>query len=355
MTRLRPRTFAEQVADHLKVAILRGGFRDLLPGKMALAAQLGVNHKTITEAVTLLEREGLLIAQGPGRRRRISETKGTTTGLRIGLFLYEPADRQAYDVLDLRERLLAAGHSIRIPSRSLTELGMNARRVARVTARSSTDAWVVLSASREVLQWFSAQPIPIIAYAGAFANDLPIAGVAPDKNAATGVMMRRLIALGHRRIMYLSRGETRPSRFLGELEAHGIQTGPYNMPQWGKDGVDLQRCLDSLFATSPPTAIYIDEAPVFVAAQGYLARRGIHSPEHVSLVCADPSPCFEWCRPTVAHIRWDSAPVVTRILRWVDGVARGKKDHRRIYTPSEFVDGGTVGPVPDGVERKGSQ
>ena len=191
-------------------------------------------------------------------------------------------------------------------------------------------------------------PVPTIAYAGSIRSDLPIAGVAPEKNAAASVMMRRLIALGHRRIVYLSRGEARPIRFFAEMEAHGIPTGPYNTPTWGNSGRDLQRCLDSLFATTPPTALYIDEAPVFVAVRDHLARRGIFAPEHVSLICADPSPCFEWCRPTVAHIRWDSAPVVRHILRWVANIAHGKEDRRQIYTKAEFVEGGTIKPAPDG-------
>ena len=62
-------------------------------------------------------------------------------------------------------------------------------------------------------------------------------------------------------------------------------------------------------------------------------------------VRADPDPGFEWCRPPVAHIRWDYRPVVRRVVRWTNNVALGKDDRRQSFTKAEFVDGGTIGPV----------
>ncbi|MFT6794733.1 MAG: hypothetical protein ACJAR1_002748, partial [Rubritalea sp.] len=63
--------------------------------------------------------------------------------------------------------------------------------------------------------------------------------------------------------------------------------------------------------------------------------------------CADPDPTFAWCEPSVAHIRWDSRPVVNRVLSWVENIAQGKDDHSQTLTKAEFIDGGTVGPVPE--------
>ena len=78
MRRLNLRSAAEQVADHLKEGILRGEFRDLMPGKETLAAQLGGNHKTVTEALGLLEREELIVRQGPGPPTPDRKTDGST-------------------------------------------------------------------------------------------------------------------------------------------------------------------------------------------------------------------------------------------------------------------------------------
>ena len=68
-------------------------------------------------------------------------------------------------------------------------------------------------------------------------------------------------------------------------------------------------------------------------------------PEDLSLVCDDPSTAFEWSRPTVAHINWDSLPVVRRVVRWAANVSQGKTDLRQTLTKAEFISGGTIGPV----------
>ena len=69
-------------------------------------------------------------------------------------------------------------------------------------------------------------------------------------------------------------------------------------------------------------------------------------PEDVSLVCTDYDPDFAWCRPSVAHIHWDYSPVVRRVVRWANSVARGKNYRRQTLSKAEFIEGGTIGPVP---------
>ena len=88
----------------------------------------------------------------------------------------------------------------------------------------------------------------------------------------------------------------------------------------------------------------IDEAPLLAAAQQFLAGSGLRVPQQVSLLCTDADPTFEWCLPTIAHIRWDSAPVVRRIVRWAAAVSTGRRDVKQTFTAAEFVPGGTTGP-----------
>ncbi|MCX6878545.1 MAG: substrate-binding domain-containing protein [Verrucomicrobia bacterium] len=65
-----------------------------------------------------------------------------------------------------------------------------------------------------------------------------------------------------------------------------------------------------------PTALIPDQASLFAAAQQHLAQRCIQAPQHVSLACTDPGPAFACCQPTITHIRWDTRPVVRRVVRW---------------------------------------
>jgi len=344
---------AEQVAGHLREALLRGGLSGTIPGVRPLAAELGVNHKTVKAALSQLEQEGLLVGQGAGLRRKIVLPEGHAPPvLRVAVLLYEPLALTEGWLVEAQHLLLEAGHEAFFAEKCLLELQMDVKRVSRMVARTEADAWVVGAGSREVLDWFVEQKTPVFALFGRL-EGLPIAGTKPDKAPAIAAATRHLAGLGHRRIALLARPERRlpePGRaelaFLEELEVHGIRTGPYNLPDWEGSPESLHQCLESLFGATPPTALLVVEAPMFFAAQQFLSNRGLRVPQDVSLVCTNADRSFEWCRPSVAHIRWDHRPVVRRIVRWADNVAHGKDDRRQSFTKAEFVAGGTVGKAP---------
>jgi DNA-binding LacI/PurR family transcriptional regulator len=217
---------------------------------------------------------------------------------------------------------------------------------------------VIQSGSEEVLEWFSRRSAPAFAFAGR-RRGLNIAGSGPDKLPAARTAVRRLFELGHRRIVMLAREERRnpaPGQmersFIHELQTLGIDTGDYNLPNWDDTQDGLYRVLDSLFRHTPPTALIIDEVPLFLAVELHLTRLGITSPERVSLLSLDPSPVFSWRRPSVAQISWDSKPVINHIVKWADNVARGSDDRRQFFTKAGFVEGGTFGPVPRSIHAK---
>lgn len=208
-----------------------------------------------------------------------------------------------------------------------------------------------MSGPRDVREWFCEQGKPTLAVFGR-RHGLPIAGVGPDKAGAYASAARSLIVLGHRRIVLLARKMSRvpdpgesEKAFLKELVAHNIPSGNYNLPDWAENIDGLHARLDLLFRVTPPTALIVDEAPLFAAVQQYLALRKIQIPQDVSLICTDTDATFAWCKPSIAHIRWESQPLVSRIVRWAANVSRGKKDLRQTITPAKFVTGGTIGPV----------
>lgn len=62
-----------QVAQHLKKLILKGHWDKQLPGTPALSGETGIDRKTITAAIQLLEAEGIVeITRGPTGRGRLS-------------------------------------------------------------------------------------------------------------------------------------------------------------------------------------------------------------------------------------------------------------------------------------------
>ena len=326
-----------------------------MPGVGWLTAELGVNHKTVESALRQLEQEGLLAGQGPGRRRRVIPPSGDSVRpMRLAIFSYEPADQFLAYFVELQHALVSAGHTTIVPQKSLTELGMDVARIARLVKQTEADAWIVQAGSHEVLEWFAAQPAPAFALFGR-REGIPIAATGPDSQTAIIAATRQLLALGHRRLVMIGRSERRkptPEKseraILDELAAHGIPTSDYNLPDWEETREGLQALLTSLFRVTPPTALIIGEKIFFAATQQFLARRGLRVPEQVSLICVDPDPSFSWCTPSIAHVHWDSTPLVRRIVQWAATVSRGREDEKQTLTPAQFIPGGTIAPAPTG-------
>ena len=231
----------------------------------------------------------------------------------------------------------------------MVELGMDVERIARMVEQTEADAWIVMAGSQAVLEWFSSQPFPAFALFGR-RSGLPIAAVGPDKRSGYLNAVRELVRLGHRRIVLMARPRRRLPKpgaaeqaFLDELAAQGLAVSDYNLPAWQETSHDFHSRLDALFQVTPPTALMIDEVLLFTAAQQFLAQRRLRVPQEVSLICTDHDPSFEWCEPPITHFRWDSRPIVRRVVRWAGNVSRGKKDLRQTLTPVEFVTGGTTG------------
>ncbi len=82
-------SITEQVARVLREGLRQGRWRGTVPGRIRLAAELGVNHKTVQAALRLLEQEGLLAPQGNGRVRRIVDPGSPEPArLRVMILLY---------------------------------------------------------------------------------------------------------------------------------------------------------------------------------------------------------------------------------------------------------------------------
>jgi DNA-binding LacI/PurR family transcriptional regulator len=345
---------SEQVAEYLRGELLRGRWMGIMPGVPTLANELEVDHKTVASAINHLEQDGILAGQGPGRPRRILTPKSDAmNSLRVALLDFDTPSKGANYMIDLVARLEHAGHVPFFTEKTLEDLRMDPARLARFVKKTEADVWVVCAGPREILAWFAQYEKPAFALFGR-RGDFPIAGVGPDHVKVSRILIRRLIDLGHRRIVIIARQPRRlpvPGQceraMLEEMEASGIPTGSYNLPGWDETPEGFHRLLDELFRISLPTALVIYEPCFYHAAKDYLARKGIFAPTQISMVCTDPDPTFAWCRPSISHFQWDYRPVVNRILRWVNNVAKGREDREQTLTPIEIVEGGTIGPAPE--------
>lgn len=347
------RSLADQVTAKLRGELLHGRWKSVMPGREKLAKEWEVSGKTIELALNALENEGLLARQGAGKRRKItvSDWNPSKRELRIGILVGEPAILSRDFHVELRYELQKAGHTVVYTPRHMLELRMSVPRIARMVQSIGVDAWIVNAGSREVLEWFSKQELPVFAMFGR-RRGLNIAGTGPRSIPPLLSIVRRLSVLGHRRIVFLVRQrhrEPQPSAhvqaFLEELKAVGIKPTSYHLPAWQEDATGLERCLKSLFQITPPTALIADEPSLYFATVQHLMHEGIRVPQDLSLACADHNPHFDWCKPSVAHITWNSHLVARHALRWTNHLARGKNDKHLTFIKAKFVDGETMGPA----------
>jgi DNA-binding LacI/PurR family transcriptional regulator len=302
-----------------------------MPGVIRLASELGVGRDAVEAAFLELERQGILQSRGKGRGRVIdlSSLGRTASGLKIAILDYDPPSKNEGWVIDLLHQMAEAGHSAFFATKTLVELGMNAQRVSRLVGETEADAWIVGAGSMEVLQWFAGQGIPTFALYGS-RKGVAVAGVGPDYLPSLLAVIRRLLSLGHQRIVILSRRGRRSSgsdrlerTLLQEMSAHGLPTSSFNLPSWEDNADGFRRCLESLFKYTPPTAILIEEVPHFVATMQFCGELGYQVPRDVSLICGTSDPAFALCNPPVSHATWATQPMIRRVMRWVDNISRG--------------------------------
>lgn len=351
MSRLKILSVSDQIATHLRHEIQGGVWHGSMPGRHELARLLDVGISSVEAALYQLEKEGFLADQGAGRPRRIIENAGNKLNrqLRIAILSHEKSNLSGGIFSEVAHGLRESGHDAFFTGTSLLEMDMNVQRVAKLVDQTKADAWVVCSAPRIVTEWFALLPKPSFALFGR-RRGVKMASVGPDKSPAIIQATRQLIKHGHRRIVMLCRPDRRrpapgtPERlFLNELAANGIKPSAYHLPDW-EDGVDgFQKQMKMLFDITPPTALLVDELRLFVATQQLLLRMQLRVPEDVSLVSMECDPALDWCRPNVAHIRWDQHAVIRRVTQWANHVARGQQDKKETHTRAQFINGESLG------------
>jgi DNA-binding LacI/PurR family transcriptional regulator len=358
MKPVRRQPLSEQTATHLIDAMRAGRWGGVLPGVNSLAKEFDVSRETVRAALRSLESNGSLVPGGPGRSRVIAVEQPVPSGprsMRVAVLLHSPLVEEnaamQHSLFRLQHAIQAAGHNCFFSEDCQERLRHDVRRIARFAIETTADAWVVVGGTSETLQWFASQPTPAIAFGGR-SSGLPIASAGTDLAPALTEAIHELTALGHRRIVLISPHYWRkpvPGRlakvFTSELTTRGILPDAFNLPDWDETPEGLQSLLHSLFHVTPPTALLVLEPAHAVAIFAFLGQRGMQVGRDVSLLCMSSDPAFAWRRPAMAQFHSNSDPLIRRVVRWLEGVARGCPDRNQKLFPVEFIRGGTMRPV----------
>lgn len=349
----------DQTTAHLREGLRLGLWGTELPGVLRLARELNVSKDAVRAALLRLEREGLLLPEGHGKRRRVAEKASNRKNrrdapLRVAILLRDPLEEENGNyqamIFNLQHDLESAGHHCIFAPKSQKTLGFDVRRIARMVAGVAADAWVICAGSGELIEWFSWQETPAIAVGGR-RSDAPLTRVATDLIPGMKAAVHHLSALGHRRIVLICSLEWRQPHpgplaqaFLDELAAlTGSEISPqYHLPDWEQTAEGFHALLEALFRITPPTALIVNEPMQAVAVISFLAQRRLRVPQDVSLVVESKDASLGWCRPPLAHFQ--TADIWRHVVRWVGQVARGKVTPRRIVSQAGFVSAESTAP-----------
>ncbi len=346
---------AAQTAAHLRKGLAVGLWQEGLPGVRRLAGELGVSHDSVRAALRQLEAEGRIVPQGLGRRRRATTGQDVEAkALRVAILLNDKVSElhvdMQRDIFQLRHGIESDGHICIFPRKTQADLHDDPARCERLVADTHADCWILISGSLDILQWFSEQPAPALAWGGRCIG-VSIASVGLDVAPGIGAAVQELGRLGHRRIVLIGprfwRMPTIGSGFvrayINELEALGVRWSDYNMPEWRESPEGLKELLESLFRITPPQALIVDHPSRLPTILGFLARRGLRAPKDISLVCIGQDETLRWCDPPIAHMCYDEKLPIRQMLKWVHGVAAGKRDRKCVLFPAKFDPAESVG------------
>ncbi|MBU6326413.1 MAG: GntR family transcriptional regulator, partial [Verrucomicrobia bacterium] len=278
------RTVAEQAAEHLREGLKNGFWGSSLPGIARLAVDLKISRTNVLAALRILENEGLLHAAGRGKNRRITSKSIENHRMRVGILLHsdmwDESSKNAQLLWLIRHELETAGHAVFFAGKSATTVKHDTAQLLALIQTNPADAWIVVAGSYELLSWFAAQEqLPCFALYGR-TDDLKLARAGPDMQTAILEATRKLISLGHRRIVQIVRSGRKSlmlapleQAFMDELTRHGIAAGAYNLPDWEESPAGFTALLGNLFRTTPPTALMIEDVSLCIATMQFLARR----------------------------------------------------------------------------------
>ncbi len=356
MKRVRRQSLVEVTAEHLRNGFRTGRWRGLLPGVLALAAELDVSRDTVRAALRLLESEGSLLDNGAGRprkimTRRIQKKRTLRIAILTSLPFLEDNSRTQRLLLVVKNALETEGHVCIICDQISYVLPNCIRRLARHVAAIEADAWIVYEGTQQVLDWFVETTVPALALGGRM-QGLDMASSRTDFAVASEECVDALVALGHSRIVFIAPEAWRhptpslaASAFLARLKHHGLPATAYHLPDWEPTPEGFESLMKALFFATPPTAFIFTEPAYCVGGRLLLAEMGLRVPADVSLVNLVPDAVLQFQRPEPAYYQWPPYAHLKRILRWVKAVQTGQEDKEAYVVYSKFVPGGTIGPV----------
>jgi DNA-binding LacI/PurR family transcriptional regulator len=349
-------TLVAQTAEVLRKHFAARPAGEKLAGERDLSRQLGISRPTLSAALELLEREGLL-RNRPCSGRVITghlshRTRGATNHdvallLPTALSAVEP--RVLFWIDELRKALAREQHQLEVLCRPGLYSARPQARLEELTARVRPSAWVLMLSTRAMQEWFVARQLPVV-IAGSPYEGVRLPAVDRDHAAACRHAVGLFVARGHRCVALL----TPRVAAAGDLKSEaGFTVGGTTIGAGVEtivarhDGTVDGVCtsLDRLLARDRrPTALLVAQARHALTALGHLIQRGLRFPETAALISRDHDSFLDDVVPSVARYRVDPEAFAQKLSRVVlELTSGGNLSPRQHLLLPRFIPGRTLG------------
>jgi LacI family transcriptional regulator len=347
----------ERTARVLRERIGERRYGDTLPGEPRLAAQLSVARGTLRKALDILTGEGWVSASAVGMPRRVLVTSRHSKAQKtrsVGVLIPRPLDALSvatqHFLRDLAAVTAPDGISFVYHDSAATGHSRPGRLLKALLAEHPADLWLIYEASIPVARFFRTAGTPAIICGGPAVDEgLSFCGFdgMPALRHAIGAFSRA----GHTRIVVASRFP-RPLRERGFREEFAIRGLPFdlqtNMPCWHSDPDQLHDLLHTrLSAPDRPTAWIVNGLEGLVVLFSTLLELGLRVPGDLSILTIGSDPMLRCFRPAISHYSTPHRALALAMARMIRAHLQAPPSTPVLkLLQTEFVPGGSVGPVP---------
>jgi len=350
-------SLVNQTTALLHEQILKGVWRESLPGERPLSVALQIGRNTLRSALAELRRAGVIVSE-PGSRNRIlvepqTQPRKTAPSGDVAVLSPEPIEQLrptlALWIDELRGLLSERGRRLRVFSGAQYFRPHADSALRKLTQQNPHSCWILLFSNRPAQQWFEAGRVPCLIAGSAYPDvTLPFRDV--DNRAVCRHAAGILRGLGHSRICLFMQTSQRAGDLesvAGFLEGLGPEGGRVPVIYHDTELSSIRQAVLQVMAQpDPPTGLVVANAYHFIAVVTQLMLSGWRIPQDVSVISRDEDPFIAFVNPAPARYVVKPHCMATALFRPIlEILESGTVGQRRGLIMPDFVRGESLARI----------